>query len=107
MEKLSTEYEFDVTRHSVGGVTIVLTQVATGKVKVFRQAVGHAESLYSHMCSLTDSQCEQWFDQRKPKKKKPHRTQPTVVDGVSIPAVNQIVPSTLPSQSVQSLSDKA
>jgi uncharacterized protein YqcC (DUF446 family) len=46
------------------------------------------------MCSLTDSQCEQWFNERKPKEKKPHRTQPTVVDGVSIPAVNQIVPST-------------
>jgi len=106
MEKLSSaEYEFDVTRHSTGGLTIVLTQVSSGKTKVFKQAVGHSQSLYEHMCSLTDTLCEQWFNVVK--RKKPHRTEPTVKDGLIIPAINQIFPSVMSASSVQSPSDKA
>lgn len=104
MEKLtSAAYEFDVTKHSTGGFTIVLTQVATGATKIFKQAGGgNGESLFNHMLSLTDSQCEQWFNVAKKPKKEKHRTEPTVTDsGLIIPAINRIVPSTVPTESVK------
>ena len=88
MEKLSTEYEFDVTRHSVGGITITLTQVETGKVKVFRQAMGNVDRLYDHMCSLTDSQCEQWFNAGD-RKKNPKKNRSEVTPSVQSPTNNQ------------------
>ena len=70
MEKLSTEYDFDVTPHNVSGITITLRQLSTGKVKVFYVAVGYINKLHEHMRSLTDSQCEQWFTAGERKKKK-------------------------------------
>lgn len=71
IEKLSTDaYQFDVTGHSTGGFTIVLKQVASGKTKVFKQASSSYDGLYAHMLSLTDDLCEQWFNERAPKKKK-------------------------------------
>lgn len=71
MQKLSSEeYQFKIVCASeFTGVVIELLQVNTGKVKHFRQAVGSADSLYNHMCSLTDSQCEQWFNAGERKKK--------------------------------------
>lgn len=71
MEKLSSNaYEFDVTRHSTGGFTVTVFQVATGKTKVFKLASGRANSLFEHMLSLTDTLCEQWFNVGKPKAEK-------------------------------------
>lgn len=70
-EKLSSNaYKFDLTLHGAGGVTITLTQVETGKTKVFWQAGARdIDGAYNHMCSLTDSQCEQWFNTGDRKKK--------------------------------------
>lgn len=50
--------------------TITLTQVATGKTKVFFLARGNVERLTDHMNSLTDDLCSQWFNERPPKVKK-------------------------------------
>lgn len=69
MEKLNTEYNFVVTEHD-GCLTIVLTQLGTGATKIFKHIGGTRENMVNHMNSLTDSQCEQWFNVRKPKEKK-------------------------------------
>lgn len=53
-----------------GGFIIILRQEHTGKTKQFFQAVGSIENLISHMNSLTDDLCSQWFNERPPKIKK-------------------------------------
>lgn len=68
----SDEYQFTVTRDT-SGITVVLTDVTTSttKVKVFKMSGAlSADKVYEHMCSLTDSQCEQWFAAGERKKKK-------------------------------------
>jgi hypothetical protein len=68
MEKLSsTDYDFDVVEQ--GGFVITLTQTQTGATKVFKLATGNRQSLVQHMNTLTDSQCEQWFNATKKSKK--------------------------------------
>lgn len=70
MEKLSSnEYDFSVSNAECG-LTVILTQVSSGKTKQFNLAVGNTEAVSDHMCSLTDSQCEQWFTAGERKKKK-------------------------------------
>jgi hypothetical protein len=97
MNKLSTAaYSFDVTHHSSGGSTVTLFQTESGKTKVFKIAAsGSVAGLINHMNSLTDTLCEQFFNEgnhKKKKEKKPH------VEG----AVNQIEVSTVPASQVQS-----
>lgn len=72
--KISEDYSFDVVE-TENGVTITLVQDKTGLTKRFFQAgtfnaMGMA-GFSSHMLSLTDSQCEQWFNAaQRPKKTK-------------------------------------
>lgn len=71
LEKLSSaEYTFTVTKNDDFSLNTTLTQVSTGKTKVFYQGAGSADSVHRHMLSLTDTLCEQWFNERPPKKPK-------------------------------------
>ena len=74
-EKLSSDEFMFAFRPKLDGIETVLTQVSTGKTKVFFNA-GHTLTviggLLNHMNSLTDDLCAQWFNVReKPAKKKP------------------------------------
>jgi hypothetical protein len=70
----SDEYSYTFSaaeKHGTLGINITLTQASTGNTKVFFQ-VGQTSdipSFVSHMNSLTDDQCAQWFNVREPKKK--------------------------------------
>lgn len=72
MNKLSSEdFQFQINERGNGSFEIELQQISTDKVKTFSLARGKLEKLRSHMNSLTDSQCEQWFtagERKKPKK---------------------------------------
>ena len=68
MNKLSSaDYDFTIVEQD--GIHVTLTQVETGVIKVFYLAHGRVESILQHMNSLTDSQCEQWFNAAKRSKK--------------------------------------
>ena len=70
MEKLSSnEYHFSVSNTECG-LSVILTQISSGKTKQFSFAVGNAKALSDHMSTLTESQCEQWFAAGERKKKK-------------------------------------
>jgi hypothetical protein len=68
-----TEYDYTIVQDVEGYPTITLTQLSTGKVKVFPlRCTKHTSGLHRHMCSLTDDLCSSWFNERvrKPKKEK-------------------------------------
>jgi hypothetical protein len=71
MQKLSsTDYSYDVELVEKG-VTIVLTQIPSGKQKHFFLAGKKSvDSIIAHMGTLTDELCEQWFKEREHGKKK-------------------------------------
>lgn len=72
--KLMEQHDFTITLDGEGYPTITLTELATGRVKLFhlRHSKGpeYAESLTRHMNSLTDDLCSSWFNQRDRKKSK-------------------------------------
>ncbi len=69
LPKLTSDaYQFNVSRTEKGVLT-VLTQTETGNVKNFFNATGNVDAIAYHMNSLTDSQCEQWFNASKRVKK--------------------------------------
>lgn len=73
---MTEAYTYDVVDHGDRTRTITLRQAATGKVKTFFLAGGQSISnLQNHMDSLTDSLCEQWFNERAPKKGKKGTTE--------------------------------
>lgn len=70
----SAKYEFQIMENTDGtaGYIVSLRQVETGKVKNFVLSGERSPvRLISHMNSLTDDLCSQWFNERekKPKKK--------------------------------------
>lgn len=65
----SEAYTFTVEQ-LLAECTITLTQVATGKTKVFFLARANKDNVIDHMNSLTDDLCSQWFNERQPKAKK-------------------------------------
>lgn len=70
-EKLSSDaYTFSVIKNADYSITTVLTQVKTGKTKTFNQASGSADGMHTHMLSLTDTLCDQWFNEKPAKKEK-------------------------------------
>lgn len=73
MTKLMEQHDYKIELDAEGYPTITLTELATGKVKLFplRHAKGseYAKSLARHMNSLTDDLCSSWFNQRERKKK--------------------------------------
>ena len=74
MTKLMEQHDYKIELDAEGYPTITLTELATGKVKLFplRCSKGpeYAKSLARHMDSLTDDLCSSWFNQRERKKPK-------------------------------------
>lgn len=72
--KLMEQHDYKIELDAEGYPTITLTELATGKTKLFhlRHAKGpeYAERLAGHMDSLTDDLCSSWFNQRERKKPK-------------------------------------
>lgn len=72
--KLMEQHDFTIVLDGEGYPTITLTELATGKVKVFPlrcvKGPGCIGGLTSHMNSLTDDLCSSWFNQRERKKPK-------------------------------------
>lgn len=66
----SDEYSFSIEPVE-GGAVIVLQQVSTSKTKRFFLAGAHHDTsgLTSHMNSLTDDLCSQFFNEREKKVK--------------------------------------
>lgn len=62
MEKLMTQYDFSMVTVPDDGTYITLVQLADGKeFKFYLRGNYNTQALTSHMHSLTDSLCEQWF----------------------------------------------
>lgn len=68
--KLSSDAFSYVTTQDGNAVTTILTKTATGETRTFYKASGSVAGTNYMMDSLTDEQCESWFEDKSAKRKK-------------------------------------
>lgn len=67
--KLSDNYTHSSVQEG-NAVTTTLTKIATGETRTFHYANGSLKGINYLMDSLTDEQCESWFEDKSAKRKK-------------------------------------